>query len=153
MKGLATETEAVLRLAGWQPDRRIDPAPWITQLEAERFTRNEPAVAVLANLGGLQLAPTSVNQKLYCPDIVHFDPVIAASGDRDKVAMWEEHCHMSLFPIAEVQGGPVVCCSPTSVFILAYGLPLLFLGNSVEEMLNQLVCGRRRFPNFLLPQA
>src|SRR5262249_7172749 len=134
-------------------DRRIDPSPWITQLEAEGLTRNEPAVAVLVNLGGLQLAPAIVNQKLYCPDIVHFDPVIAASGDRDKVASWEQMCQMSLFAIADVQGGSFVCCSPTSVFILAYGFPLLFLGNSVEEMLNQLVCGRRRFPNFLLPQA
>jgi hypothetical protein len=149
---LLPETEVVLRSAGWTPDRRIEASPWIEQLRSEGFQPNDVALTVLMNVGGLRLTPTVVNDQTHCVDTVFFDPIVAATGEHDRISQWESEYHLNLFPVAEVQGGLILCCSPDSVFTLGIVRPLQSLGRSVSEMLNQLVCGKRRFPTLSLQQ-
>ena len=151
MGTLSTDTEVILKDAGWQAGRRIAPAYWISVLESEGFAAHSAAVSFLSEFGDLQLKPAMLHGKQICPDAVFLDPVRAASGERDRVVAWEARYQIELFPVGEVQGGAMLCCSPAGQFVLGILTHLQYLGAGAADALNQLACGNRQFPNFPYP--
>jgi hypothetical protein len=97
------ETERVLRSAGWQPQRRVDTAPWRPQLESCGFHMHEAAENFLSEFGGLVVDVSGPGiSRARVP--FELDPVLA-DGEDDRFSEWSEDIGSSLFPIGELDHG------------------------------------------------
>lgn len=89
---------AILRAAGWSPDRRVDIDPWQQVLGGEGYHLSDLVAEVLGSLGGLQVRPTVPGP--YAAPLL-FEPVLAGSGALDVAEDFEARFGQRFYPIAE----------------------------------------------------
>ena len=98
---------SLLRQSGWRPNRRWPTGQWVRELESEGFVMVPTAASVLETFGGLELAPPKLASDTFLKGRLHFDPVIAASGEFDRVNYWQERLNTRFSPLAEGSRGEI----------------------------------------------
>jgi hypothetical protein len=133
----------VLESAGWSPNRRVSSAHWVKTLADEGFTLVSEAVVILESFGGLEVHPCRIGSQDYVPETIRFDPVLAASGDFDRVQYWQDSLKVKLSPIAEVGAAILMLAEDGRVFS-CWDNVLWLDGTTFDDaMENTLIVGKR----------
>ncbi|MEU0540330.1 SUKH-3 domain-containing protein [Nocardia sp. NPDC005978] len=99
----SAETDRGLRLAGWDPGRRVDTTEWRNELERGGFRWTAAAENFLSRFGGLEI-------ELSGPGITtarvpfELDPLLAA-GEDDRFSEWAAVVGEPITPVGELDSG------------------------------------------------
>ena len=125
----------VLKNSGWSTGRRQDITSWIQILSAEGYIVNEYAKSILLELGDLQVRVAS--NKNYLGVTMHFNPVNAASGEFDRMEIFNQASNEELFPIGECYDWVIYVSNSKRVY-LGDWMSLSIAGDTIEEFLNNM---------------
>ena len=125
----------ILRESGWSENRKHDISSWISVLSKEGYVSNEYAQLVLQEIGDLQIRTSG--DKEHFGVSAHFNPVIAASGEYDRVELFNSVCNENLFPIGECFDW-IIYVSESKKIYLGDWMSLSIAGNSIEYFLNNI---------------
>ncbi|MGB6059973.1 MAG: SUKH-3 domain-containing protein [Microthrixaceae bacterium] len=95
---------ATLERAGWNIAYRCDTSEWDRALRSEGFSVNTPAMKVLSELGGLTVNPPRRGAAVYGSGPIVMDPLLAASGEADRIKQRESELGLALCPVGEWMG-------------------------------------------------
>lgn len=124
----------VLKESGWRKDRKQDIHAWI-QILSEGYKSNDYAQSILKELGNLQIRTSS--DKNHLGVTLHFNPVNAASGEYDRMEIFNDVSNDELFPIGECFDWVVYVSSSKKVY-LGDWKSLTIAGDTIEEFLNNI---------------
>jgi hypothetical protein len=131
--------------SGWTPVREVPTDGWVNQLQSEGFAVLPEATRILAEFGGLTVIPQKSPSDAYLAEILRFDPVLASSGEFDRVDYWERRLGMRLSPIAETGGGSMLLIAEDGRVFSCRDRMLWLHGTSFENALeNTLIIAKRR---------
>ena len=125
----------ILRKSGWSDDREQDITSWIQILSEEGFIVNDYAQSVLKELGNLQIRTAS--DKKHLGVTLHFNPVNAASGEYDRMEIFNAASNEELFPIGECYDWVIYVGSSKKVY-LGDWMSLSIAGDTIEDFLNNI---------------
>ncbi|MEU8889114.1 SUKH-3 domain-containing protein [Streptomyces sp. NPDC048442] len=97
------ETNRVLREAGWEPGRRVDPERWLVAFEEEELRGHAAARDFLAEFGGLAVGHHGHGVSRTREPFA-FDPLLCL-GEGDRFAEWGALIGRVIFPVGEHDGG------------------------------------------------
>lgn len=125
----------VLKKSGWSNDRKQDINTWIQVLSQEGYIVNDYAQSVLKELGDLQIRVSS--DKTHFGVTMHFNPVRAASGEYDRLEIFNAAANEELFPIGECYDWIVYVGASKKVY-LGDWMSLSIAGETIEDFLNNI---------------
>ena len=125
----------VLKKSGWSDDRKQDITSWVEILSEEGYIINNYAESVLKELGGLQIGTSS--NEYHLGVTLHFNPVNAASGEYDRMEIFNAASNEELFPIGECYDW-VIYVSESKKIYLGDWMSLSIAGDSIEEFFNNI---------------
>lgn len=125
----------ILKKSGWSDDRKQDITSWVEILSEEGYIINDYAESVLKELGGLQIRTSSNENHLGVT--LHFNPVNAASGEYDRMEIFNAASNEELFPIGECYDW-VIYVSESKKIYLGDWMSLSIAGDSIEEFFNNI---------------
>lgn len=125
----------ILRENGWSEHRKQDIQPWIKILSEEGYVVNDYAQAILQELGNMQIRTSGDKNHLGVQ--LHFNPVNAASGEYDRMEIFNDVSNEELFPIGECYDWVIYVSSSKTVY-LGDWRSLSIAGNTIEEFLNNI---------------
>jgi hypothetical protein len=120
-------------------------------LQREGYVANAHAIAVLENLGRLTIVPETYPGALFHPCRMVFDPVLAGSGEFDRVEWWQKACGLTLFPVAEADPVCNVVVAENGQVFDGRDQDFNLLGASIEEALEVLLLACRESVPIPLP--
>lgn len=126
---------SVLRKSGWSEGRAQEINLWIQILSREGYIVNDYAKTVLKELGGLQIRVSSDKEHLGVT--MHFNPIIAASGEYDRMEMFNKSSGEELFPIGECYDWVIYVGASKKVY-LGDWMSLSVAGDTIEDFLNNI---------------
>jgi len=142
---LSQEVQAVLRQQGWSPDRKVPITDWVAQLRSEGYTVSPEGEAILQNFGGLEITPAKRSDDAYAAGAICFDPVLAATGEFERVDFWQKHLGQKLTPLGELEGQSILLLTENGRVFYEWGNEIGECGESFEDALElTLVLARRR---------
>lgn len=128
----------LLSNAGWSSGRQVVTLFWLRDLRSEGFVSNATAEELLDTLGDLHVYLPPVGDSTFDYNI-HFDPVLAASGDYDQTELWEAILGIKLFPLGqEIKTNQVLWSGNDGKFYLGRGDTLYFLGATFREAMDRM---------------
>lgn len=140
---------SILEASGWTANRRVPTAQWVQQLESEGFTMLPDAVKVLEGFGGLQIVPQQTASDTFLKGVIRFDPVLAASGEFDRIDYWQQRLNSKLSPIAEGSKGDILLLAEDGRVFACWDAQLFLDGASFEDALeNTLIVAKRKSVEF-----
>lgn len=103
MTAFSREVEEELRAAGWEPERSVNAAEWLSTYELRGIVVHEAAKKFLAEFGGLKflLSGPGVSS---AREPFELDPMLCL-GEEDRFSEWGADIGHSLFPIGELAEG------------------------------------------------
>ncbi len=107
------------------------------QLYAEGYTASIAANEFLTTYGGLVI---HLAGDPYSHDLI-LDPMFYGSGERYRVAEWEQELGLGLFPVGYVSQAYALWISDAGTFFYGIEFGLHSLGGSFAEALNRLLVG------------
>lgn len=125
----------VLKRSGWHEDRKIDINAWLQVLSEEGYIVNDYAKSVLRELGDLQICISSDKEHLGVT--LHFNPVNAASGEYDRMEIFNSSSGEELFPIGQCYDW-VIYVSVSKKVYLGDWMSLSVAGDTIEDFLNNI---------------
>lgn len=125
----------ILKKGGWSDDRKQDITSWVEILSEEGYIINDYAESVLKELGGLQIRTSSKENHLGVT--LHFNPVNAASGEYDRMEIFNAASNEELFPIGECYDW-VIYVSESKKVYLGDWMSLSIAGDTIEEFFNNI---------------
>jgi len=125
----------VLKESGWSDNRKQDINPWLQVLSEEGYKVNSYAQSVLKELGNLQIRTSS--DKKHLGVTLHFNPVNAASGEYDRMEIFNEVSNDELFPIGECYDWVIYVSNSKKVY-LGDWQSLSIAGDTIEDFLNNI---------------
>jgi hypothetical protein len=151
----SSELEQVLRRCGWSPERRVPVRRWTEVLIQEGFVPIDRALLILESFGGLTITPPiPLDKTLFLPQPFTFDPILAATGEYDRVADWQERFNVRVFPLAAIGQGGMILFADDGRIIDAWADNFNVLGQDLQEALEVLVFARaypKRFSQLAAP--
>ncbi len=141
---------AALACSGWTRERWVDAGALIRPLEAEGFTFSAVAREILRSLGGLTVRPPVVPGQAVQPAPCDFDPVGAASGERDRFGPWEQALGASIAPLGE-RGLWIVGVTPDGRLCVGSHGVVEVVGQDLRAGLRWLVLGEGRVKRYRAP--
>ena len=142
---LSHEIQSVLRQQGWSPERRVPITDWIAQLRSEGYVVSPEAETILQNFGGLTIVPVKQPDDVYGAGVIRFDPVLAASGEFDRVDFLQKQLGRTLTPLGEVGQGILLLADDGQVLDV-WDNESAEYGNSFEDALQSTLLFARRKP-------
>jgi hypothetical protein len=139
-----------LNAGGWQLGRVADPSSEISALEAQGFSVNDHAVAILQSFSGLTVrGPADSPGGKYGDSFVEFSPLDEADGHYPRIREYVEPVTgESVFPIGGI-GAMQILLVGSSGSIYADSIDKLFqLGDDFASALYHIL-RRDEFPNLL----
>jgi hypothetical protein len=137
--GVGPEAGDLLWRAGWRPDRRVETIAWVGRLMEEGFLPNPLADSILESLGGLSVPIPAAGINPYDHEL-RFEPVRAATGDRDRAEAWETALGIHLFPLGEeIRTGNVMWIGDDGKIYYGREFGLYLIGESFREAMDRLV--------------
>ena len=134
--------EYLLRRAGWTPDRRFNPAEWVTQLVQEGFRKNLSAVEILRSFGGIRIVWSSDEGISPVGGQIVFDPIEEASGYYEIVELWQSKLPTDIFPIGYYgKVGYVIWIGADEAIYYGRDYGLFKAGNDLPTAMENLVFG------------
>jgi len=134
----------ILEASGWFPGRTVSIASWTNSLRSEGFTVIPEAARLLEEFGGLTIYPKHPTSGMPVADTIRFDPLLAASGDFNRVDYWQRKLNVLLTPLAEVGNAMMLLAEDGRVFICGDNILLLAGDSFVDAMDNTLACRNRK---------
>jgi hypothetical protein len=132
----------LLRTAGWTVERSVRVDHWLEQLTSEGFQVHEHAIAVLSNLGNLKVQLPVIPGTMPYAGEINFEPVLAGSGEFDRVQNWQPQLRCKLFPIGEESfSGNVIWLADDGEVFYGRGFGLYRLGTSLRKAMDTLAFG------------
>ena len=125
----------VLKKSGWCNGRKRDITSWIQVLSQEGYMVNDYAQSVLKELGDLQIRTSS--DKNHFGVTLHFNPVNAASGEYDRMEIFNAAANEELFPIGECFDW-IIFVGPSKKVYLGDWMSLAIAGDTIEDFLNNI---------------
>lgn len=125
----------VLKKCGWSDYRNQDITHWIQVLSEEGYIVNDYAQSVLKELGDLQIRNSSDNSHLGVT--MHFNPINAASGEYDRMEIFNNASSEELFPIGECYDWVIYVGASKKVY-LGDWMSLSIAGDTIEDFLNNI---------------
>lgn len=125
----------ILKENGWSEHRKQDIQSWIKALSEEGYIVNDYAQAILQELGNLQIRTSG--DKNHLGVALYFNPVHAASGEYDRMEIFNEVSNEELFPIGECYDWVIYVSNSKKVYFGDWK-SLSIAGNTVEEFLNNI---------------
>lgn len=103
MTGYSVESEAVLRSAGWWPDRQVDTGGWVEPLERNGARLHEAAQIFLGEFGGLviDISGSGVNR---AREPFEINP-LRCLGEEERFQEWGDELGRTIFPIGILDKG------------------------------------------------
>jgi hypothetical protein len=138
------DVRPALEAAGWFDDYRFDPDEWLEALASEGFTCNETARQVLAHLGGLSVAPLPNEAAVFGSGDVMFDPLWAASGESDRIALRQRQLNTTLCPIGEWCGEYILLASEDGAIFAETSFQMMKVGSDIGGALRSIVLADRQ---------
>lgn len=138
------EAEEVLRRSGWAPSRSVVIEAWTDRLAYEGYALTPGAARILENFGGLEITPPKNDFNLFFPSKIVFDPIIAASGEFDRVDSWQRDLQTTLYPLGEVLEQFILLFAQTGRIYACTDGVLDILGENLEEAMELLIFARTR---------
>ena len=123
----------VLEESGWSKDRKQDINPWIQILVKEGYKVNDYALSVLKELGNIKIR----NERNHWGVVLYFNPVYAASGEYDRLEIFNAVSDEELFPIGECFDWVIYVGDSKKVY-LGDWKSLSIAGDTIEEFLNNM---------------
>jgi len=136
MSSLSAVSQIVLKQAGWFPERKVDPTPWLNRLDEAGYPIFEALVNVLTHLGGITVVTTPFQQRPFFIEqmqqhvILHprtnpvfeFLPDRAEATSSTQAPLWHslyylKHRSLQIAPIGLFREQHRIC----SLFILSNG--------------------------------
>ncbi len=136
---------SILEASGWTPHRKVPTAQWVNQLESEGFTMLPDAVRALEAFGGLEIVPRKTAADSFLKGVLRFDPVLAASGEFERVDYWQKRLNTKLSPLAEGSKGELLLLAEDGRILSCYDGQLFLDGVSFEDAFeNTLIVAKRK---------
>jgi hypothetical protein len=130
----------ILRACGWTPDRAVDTAAWSDWFADEGYEINSDVLTILRSFGSLTVTPPQLPEARFFSGPIVFDPVWAATGDRDRTAVREQQLDRRLWPLGEWSDVYLVLYADTGeVFADGANLGVLHLGKTFSDALRLLL--------------
>ena len=125
----------ILKESGWRDDRKQDITLWVQVLSEEGYIINDYAKSVLKELGGIQIRTSG--DKNHFGVSLYFNPVNAASGEYDRMEIFNAVGKEELFPIGECFDWIVYVGASKKVY-LGDWMSLSIAGDTIENFLNNI---------------
>lgn len=125
----------VLKTSGWNEGRTQNITTWIQILSEEGYIVNDYAKSILTELGNLQVRVSG--DKNHLGATMHFNPVNAASGEYDRMEIFNKASNEELFPIGECFDW-IIYVSDSKKVYLGDWMSLSIAGDSIEDFLNNI---------------
>jgi hypothetical protein len=116
---------------------------WVEPLSEEGYTPLPGAIAILENLGGLEITPPTSAANLFYPDKITFDPVTATVGEFDRIQGWQRKYGVTFFPLGEYVPCFMLLFADDGRICGGRDQRLDLLGNGIEEALDLLILAKR----------
>lgn len=104
------------------------------------------AVVVLESFGGLEIAPKKVATDIFLKAKLFFDPVLAASGEFDRISYWQDQLNTKLSPIAEGSRADIILLAEDGRILTCLDGTLFLEGSSFEDAMENVFIIAKRFP-------
>jgi hypothetical protein len=133
------EAEAILRQAGWSPDREVDTSEWVETLRDQGNEVFPLAEAIMKKFGGLRLR----HREAGGPSRHDFDVNPSHWYDqRDRVGDIEEILGISLCPVGETSGAAMLAVLADGRVIDEFEGEIIQIGENWRAALDNLLLGR-----------
>ena len=120
---------------------RID--EWVEMLAGLAVSPIPGAIDVLRNFGGLTITPPTSKLNKFSPEQFTFDPVLAASGEVDRIEYWQEQHNVRLYPLAAAGQGSMILYCDGGKIVKGWQAHFNLLGNDLSGALELLVFAQR----------
>lgn len=128
---------AALEKSGWSPQRKVEVAHWVVQMEGAGFVMNTNARDVLASFGGLVVRPEFKGVRAYMPAVVRFDPALLRHDGRP--LRLEQSLGITLSPVGECLHDSAFFIGDDNRLYAGWSGLWMRLGDDFEDSLKTLV--------------
>lgn len=125
----------ILLKSGWYRERKFDASSWICILEEEGYQINAYAKEILEELGDIYVGQKCCEE--YEAATFNFNPILSASGEFDRMELFENISKDKLFPIGQVQDYILYAGASKNIYIGDWE-GLYIIGNTIEEFLTNI---------------
>jgi hypothetical protein len=139
----AGDLRVALEAAGWSRAYRRNPDEWTGPLESQGFSTNALARFVLENLGGLTVAALPVERPAFGSGSVQFEPLLAATGESDRVVSRERIVSTTLCPIGEWCGEYILLAGGDGCIYAETTFRVVRVGRDLHQALATVVLSNR----------
>lgn len=136
------EAEAILRAAGWSPDRTVDIDEWVATLRRDGNHVSPAAEAILKGFGGLEL------RHRLDGGLSRYDLSLNPAtwyGERDRVLDIEDVLKSPACPLGEFSGEAMLAVLEDGSIVSAFGGDMNLVGDSWSSALDLITLGRGEF--------
>lgn len=130
---------ASLEEAGWSSDYRHDTSEWDQALRLEGFSVTLPALKALTELGGLTVIPPRRDGGAFGSGPIVMDPLLAASGEADRIKHREAQLGLALCPVGEWMNEYVLLVAEDGSVIAETSFQVLHLGDNLADALRLMI--------------
>jgi len=132
-----------IRQQGWYEGRKVNIDNWIEQLVKEGYLCFSYAKEVLEELGGIYIKSGNVRIGNCIPGEFDFNALDAASGEFDRMEIFESLAGESLFPLGMIHQY-FMYVGPSEKIYMGDCTKLYIVGNNLEDFLNNVILGLRK---------
>lgn len=130
---------ASLEDAGWSAAYRCDASGWESSLREEGFSVTTPGIEVLEELGGLTVNPPRRDAAAFASGPIVMDPLLAASGEVDRIKQRETELRVTLCPVGEWMGEYVLLVADDGSVWAETTFQILRVGENLAEALRVMI--------------
>lgn len=123
----------ILQESGWNVNRKLDVCSWISILSDEGYVINDYAYSILQELGDIQIRVSG--DESHYGVCMHFNPINAASGEYDRMEVFDSASNDELFPVGECYDWVIYVASNKKIY-LGDWMSLSIAGDTIEDFLN-----------------
>lgn len=137
-----TRNESIVRALqtiGWSPERHLNAAEWVSALKTEGFTVFPLVEEILASIGGLHVHPVPSPDAVFGSGEFYVDPIWAASGESDRIALRQQQLEVKLCPLGEWLNEYVVLIADDGRVFAETSFQLLLLGSDIGYALETMI--------------
>jgi hypothetical protein len=133
------EAEAVLRWAGWTPDRQVDTTAWVQELRADGNTVFPIAEAIMRSYGGIRLEHRGFGgRSVHDMDVNPY----AWIRDREHIELVEEVLDVRVCPLGETAGAAMLAICEDGRVISEMDGSVLLIGQDWPAAMDHVILHR-----------
>lgn len=132
-----------LEAGGWSPSRQVDVGRFADWYSAEGYPSNDAVMRLLGSIGNLLIVPPDHAGAQFGSGRIVFDPILASTGERPRIADREAQLADALWPIGEWSDSYILLLGASGrLYAESSEFDVLLLGETLVDGLKTIITRR-----------